>query len=357
MTAKQVYIIRHNDARGTHHNNITKLTSYHHDVTELTLEEALETDKSDALMLIMDVAPDNFDTITTLRLILKSERIKKIPILFILSSMRRVQIIQANTLGATDFLVHPVEHDEFQKKLKAIANNNIEQSWENLSATQSAALKVSLKVFEDTFENIKKGEPLRDKEIRESCDLIIKATAEEGLGAMVTAIRTHHNYTYRHSMMVSGYLVSFAMLLGIKGLDLQNIAVSGILHDIGKARVPTELLNKPSTLTVGEWEEMRKHPEYSREILKNSDCHPDVIDGCVHHHEKINGTGYPDGLADAQITNIARMVAIADVFSGLTEKRSYKKSLSNQKAYDIMLTMNDHLDMDLVAAFKPIALN
>ena len=122
MTAKKVYIIRHNDARGTHHDNISKLTSYHHDVTELTLEEALERDKSDALMLIMDVAPDNFETITALRLILKSERIKKIPILFILSSMRRVQIIQANTLGATDFLSHPIDRNEFQKKLKAICS-------------------------------------------------------------------------------------------------------------------------------------------------------------------------------------------------------------------------------------------
>lgn len=356
MTAKQVYIIRKNDARGPHNDEIIKLTSYHHDVTELTLEEAVETNLSDALMLIMDVAPDNFDTISTLRLILKNERIKKTPILFILSSMSRVQIIQATTLGATDFLSHPVERDEFQKKLKAIANNTIEQSWENLSPTQSAALKVSLKVFEDTFENINNFAPLRNKEIRESCDLIIKATAEEGLEAMVSAIRSHHNYTYRHSMMVSGYLVAFALLLGINGQDLQNMAVSGILHDIGKARVRTELLNKPTSLDDDEWVEMRRHPEHTREILKNSDCHKDVINGCVHHHEKLDGTGYPDGLKATQITDIARMVAIADVFSGLTEKRSYKKSFSNKKAYDIMLTMKGHLDMDLVAAFKPIAL-
>ncbi|MDG1859442.1 MAG: HD domain-containing protein, partial [Emcibacteraceae bacterium] len=235
-------------------------------------------------------------------------------------------------------------------------NNAIEQSWENLNPTQAAALKVSLKVFEDTFDSLKNGGPLPDKEIRESCDLLIKATAGAGIGDMLSAIRTHHNYTYRHSIMVSGYLVAFALLLGIKGQDLQNVAVGGILHDIGKSLIPAEILNKPKALNNEEWLEMCKHPEHSRTILENSTCHKDVINASIQHHEKLDGTGYPDGLKGDQISDIARMVAIADVFSGLTEKRSYKDSFSNKKAYDIMLTMDGHLDLDLVAAFRPIAL-
>lgn len=173
---------------------------------------------------------------------------------------------------------------------------------------------------------------------------------------MMSAIRTHHNYTYRHSMMVSGYLISFALLLGIRGQDLQNIAVGGILHDIGKALIPLGILDKPGPLNQEEWQEMRKHPTHSRKNMMGSDCHPSVIDGCVHHHEKLDGTGYPEGLKGDEISDIARMVAIADVFSGLTEKRSYKPSLSNKKAFDIMLSMDGHLDLDLVSAFKPIAI-
>lgn len=356
MTSKLVYIIRQGNASGFHHKKITTITSYYHDVVELTLEQALETDLSSALMLIMDVAPDNYDTISTLRIILNNQDVTEIPIFFILSSMRRIEITQANTLGATDFLSHPVDAKQYQKKLKTIANKTIEQSWENLNPTQCAALKVSLKVFEDIFNNLKKGGTLDDKEVRKCCDLLIKATADKGLSEMLSAIRTHHNYTYRHSMMVSGYLVAFAMLLGIKSQDLQNVAVGGILHDIGKAYVPLEILDKPGALNEEEWDEMRKHPVHSRKILEESNCHRDVVDGCLHHHEKLDGTGYPDGLKATGISDIARMVAIADVFSGLTEKRSYKKSFPNKKAYDIMLTMKNHLDLDLVAAFKPIAL-
>lgn len=348
--------MRQKEASGKHHKQVTKLTSYFHDVVELNLEEALEENFSDPLLIILDIAPDNYERISTLKDILGNKSLNKIPIFFILSSLRRIEIIQANNLGATDFITHPIDPKEFQKKLEAIANKTIEKSWENLNPTQTAALKVSLKVFEDTFDGIKSGNKLPDNEIRESCDLLIKATAEAGISDMMSAIRTHHNYTYRHSMMVSGYLAAFALLLGISGQDLQNVTVGGILHDIGKAHVPTELLNKPGPLTDEEWQEMKKHPAHSRKILENSNCHPDVVDGCIHHHEKLDGTGYPDGLKGDEISDIARMVSIADVFSGLTEKRSYKPSLSNQEAYDIMLGMEGHLDLDLVNAFKPIAL-
>lgn len=353
---KSVYIIRHCNANGPNHDLITTLTTCFHDVIEINLEKALKPDFTLALMIVVDVAPDNYQTISLLKNMFRSKSLINVPSFFILSSMRRREIIQANTLGATDFLSHPVDPNEYQKKLEAIANKTIEKSWENLNPTQTAALKVSLKVFEDTFDSLKKGGQLPDSEIRESCDLLIKATAEAGIGDMMSTIRTHHTYTYRHSMMVSSYLVSFALLLGIKGQDLQNIAVGGILHDIGKANVPTKILNKPGPLDQDEWAEMKKHPEHSRKTLEQSDCHPSVVDGCIHHHEKLDGTGYPDALKENEISDIARMVSIADVFSGLTEKRSYKSSLSKQKAYDIMITMKGHLDLDLVAAFKPIAL-
>ncbi|MDG1438906.1 MAG: HD domain-containing protein, partial [Emcibacteraceae bacterium] len=228
-----------------------------------------------------------------LRKLLEVDNIQNISIFFILNSMKRRELIQANALGAAEFVSHPIDPDEFQKKLKEIANNTIEQSWENLNPIQAAALKASLKVFEDTFESLRNGEPLPDKEIRESCDLLIKATAEEGIDDMLSSIRTHHNCTYRHSMMVSGYLVAFALLIGVKGQDLQNVAVGGILHDIGKALISAEILDKPTALNDQEWAEMQKHPEHSREILKNSNCHKDVIEASIHHHENLTAQDIP----------------------------------------------------------------
>lgn len=355
---KVVYIIQKDIPSGEmKHRRIVTLTSRHHDIKILNLEQALDEDFSSAIMLIVDVAPDNYDTVTALKYILRAVKEKAIPFLFVLGSMARTEIIQAQKLGPSDFTSHPVNPKDFIDKIEKIANNSIEKSWENLSKIQSAALKVSLKVFEDTFSNATQGMPLSNEELKESCDLIIEATASDGLSTMLSSIRTHHNYTYRHSMMVCGYLTTFSLMLGITGHDLQNLTACGLIHDIGKARVPLELLDKPSALNEAEWVEMRMHAEHSKEILKNSKFHPDIIDGAVHHHEKLDGSGYPDGLRGPQMRDISRMVAIADIFSGLTEKRSYKKSMTNKKALDIMFSMEGHLDMDLLNVFKPIALN
>lgn len=358
MKSKFVYIIREDKKLETKSEaSVRKLTSLYHDIRELSLEQAVDIDLTTAIMIIVDVAPIDYDTVTTLKIILKEPKNKSIPFLFIISKMERKQIIQTHILGAIDYLSHPINADNFTSKLEAIANDSIEKSWQSLSKTQEAALKVSLKVFEDTFSNIRDGKNLSNEDMRESCDLIIKATAEEGLASMISAIRTHHNYTYRHSMMVSGYLTSFGLLIGISGEELQNLTTCGLLHDIGKAKISPYLLNKPGALNDEEWVEMKKHPEHSKEILEKSDCHDDVKDGSYHHHEKLDGSGYPHGLSGSQISDIARMVAISDIFSGLTEKRSYKESMSNKKAYEIMLSMENHLDMDLLGAFKPVALN
>lgn len=336
---------------------ISTLSSRHHDIVELDFDQALNTDFSSSIMLIVDVKLEDYETIVSLKNILRKPREIFIPLFFIIGSMRRKEIIQAQSLNAADFLAHPIKNSEFLTKLKNIANNSIEKSWSNLSKFQESALKVNLKVLEDTFAKAKKGEPISNEVIRESCDLIIKAVEEDGLTDMLSAIRTHDNYTYRHSMMVSSYLSAFGLLLGMRNIDRQNMTVCGLAHDIGKVYVAPELLNKPGALTDEEWIEMKMHPVHSRKILNNSDYHPDIIDGIIHHHEKIEGGGYPDNFKGSEVSDMARMVAIADVFSGLTEKRSYKPSMSNQKAYDIMLSMDGHLDMDLLKAFKPIALD
>lgn len=353
-----VYIIRKETKCDTESCKlVSTLSSYYHDIKELDFQQALSTDFSSSIMLIVDVELDDYQTVTSLKTILKKPNELRIPLFFIIGSMRRKEIIQAQTLNATDFLAHPIKAAEFTKKLGDIANNSIEKSWSNLNKIQEAALRINLKVFEDTFTKANRGELISDEDLRESCDLIIKATEEDGLTAMMGAIRTHHNYTYRHSMMVSSYLSTFGLLLGIRNIDLQNLTTCGLIHDIGKAHVSPELLNKPGPLTDDEWVEMKMHPEHSRRILEGSGFHADIIDGAIHHHEKIDGTGYPDSLEGAGVSDMARMVAIADVFSGITEKRSYKPSMSNEKAYNIMLSMKGHLDMDLLRAFKPIAFN
>tara|TARA_R110002096_G_C14649290_1_gene726310 strand:+ start:4816 stop:5637 length:822 start_codon:yes stop_codon:yes gene_type:complete len=260
IEAGLVYIIRKETKYETKSRELVSiLSSQHHDIEELDFQQALDTDFSSSIMIIVDVTLEDYQTVSALRIILQEPKDKSIPLFFVIGSMQRKEIIQAQSLNATDFLAHPIKASEFTKKLKNIANNSIENSWSNLSAIQEATLKVSLKVFEDTFTKMEQGELISNEEMRESCDLIIKATEEGGLTTMLSAIRTHHNYTFRHSMMVSGYLSAFGLLLKMRNTDLQNVTTCGLVHDIGKANVSPELLNKPGPLTDEEWKEMKLH--------------------------------------------------------------------------------------------------
>jgi len=308
-----------------------------------------------ALLHVFDIDLGDRATVTHLQKELRAE--DSVPRLFILDSAQRRDIVQAHSLGSDDYLVRPLAHASISGVLAQLVNRSVERRWDGLSQVQSAALKVSLKVFEDSIAGVKDGAPLPVDSIKESCDLVVKATAEDGLVDWMQAVRLHHNYIYRHSMMVCGYLVAFGHHIGIRGEEMQRLTVAGMLHDLGKAFVPFELLDKPSKLDPNEWAVMQMHPSHSRDIFDSElDLHPDIADAAIHHHEKLDGTGYPDGLKGGEIRDLARMVAICDVFSGLIDKRAYKPAMPAEKAMEIMRSMQGHLDQPLVEAFAPVAM-
>ena len=349
-----VYVIRNGLEQPC---EISKLVNKYHQAQEIDILDARIHDFMDAMMIVVDIKLEGHEIITHIKEVMNNPTLLGTPSLFILSEMNRREIIQSTALGATDFITHPIKEEVFAKALGKIANEHIENMWGNLNKTQEAALKVSLKVFEDTFKHVREGKPFSQEDVREGCDLIIEATAEEGIVGWMDAVKEHHNQTYRHSMMVCGFLVSFGMILGVRGSDLQRLSICGLVHDIGKAFIPLNVLDKPGLLTDDDWIIMRSHPEYTRKIMIDSDCDPDVLDGAIHHHEKIDGTGYPDGLSGDDVSDFARMVAVADVFSGLTEKRAYKASMPALEAFEIMMGMDGHLDLDLVKAFEPVVLD
>ena len=195
-------------------------------------------------------------------------------------------------------------------------------------------------------------------EIESSCQHIREAAALGDLDQWIDALDRHHNYFFRHSMFVCGSLTFFAHAIGIRGADLDLLTVGGLLHDIGKSRVPTEILDKPGKLDEIEWEVMKKHPDYSREILLcEGDPDEIVLAMAVEHHERLDGTGYPSGLSGSRIDDHVRMTAIADVYSALIDKRAYKGSMSSEQALAIMESSRGHLDMDLLRAFKTFVLD
>jgi HD-GYP domain-containing protein (c-di-GMP phosphodiesterase class II) len=124
------------------------------------------------------------------------------------------------------------------------------------------------------------------------------------------------------------------------------------MHDIGKARIPLAILEKPGPLDENEVAVMRKHPEYGVEALGNTAVPLEMRDIILHHHELLDGSGYPHGLKGNEICDLVRILTISDIFGALLERRSYKPPFSSEAAYQILVDMGPRLDRDLVRAFK-----
>ncbi len=277
--------------------------------------------------------------------------------LFIIPTHNSDAISRLRDLDVADYLVLPIDPGELRTLAKGIINRRVERSWEALHPTKRKALKESLACFEKCFSQVRRGEPLPMEDINVSCRHIRDAAALGGLDGWIKALDDHHNYSFRHSMFVCGILTYFANAIGIVGADLEQLTVGGMLHDVGKSQVPLEILDKPGKLDDGEWKIMRNHPEHSREILlSNQGLDADTVAMAVNHHEKLDGTGYPDGLSGAQISDHVRLTAIADVYSALIDKRSYKEAMGQEAALDLMAKFVGHLDMDLLGAFRSFVL-
>lgn len=161
-------------------------------------------------------------------------------------------------------------------------------------------------------------------------------------------------YTYTHSVNVFVFSLSLAQRSGTRQTNLMREVGEGLLlHDVGKSRIDPAIVNSKGKLTPDEWQEMRKHPQYGYEILAEHGGMTDIaLDIVLHHHEKLNGKGYPDGLMGDEISPFVRMCTIADIFDALTTRRSYKEAMESFAALKLMLTeMGPDLDPVLVRAF------
>jgi HD domain len=154
----------------------------------------------------------------------------------------------------------------------------------------------------------------------------------------------------------TGVAVAFGRHLGFSSEDKQRLAFAGLLHDIGKAGVPVAILEKPSPLGGEEVAAMRQHPLLGFEVLRRMrGLDPEMLNMVVHHHEYLDGSGYPHGLEGRELSDLVRMMTIADVFGALIERRAYKAPLSFDAAYQILENMGPRLDADLVREFRPFA--
>lgn len=166
-------------------------------------------------------------------------------------------------------------------------------------------------------------------------------------------LKEHDNYTFQHSVSVCALLVSFARGLGLERGLIKEIAIGGLLHDVGKAKVPDEILNKPAKLTEAEFAKMKSHVVQSIVILQNTPGVSQIaLDVAGQHHERFDGTGYPNKLKGEEISLYGRMGAIVDVYDAITSERVYHKGMAPTAALGRLLEWSKyHFDPALVRAY------
>jgi putative nucleotidyltransferase with HDIG domain len=173
-------------------------------------------------------------------------------------------------------------------------------------------------------------------------------------GALVSLARlkTRDDYSYMHSVAVCALMVSLARRIGLNEAECREAGQAGLLHDIGKALMPLEVLNKPGKLTEAEFAVMREHPQKGHQMLTEGRATSSVtLDVALHHHERIDGTGYPNRLGGDAIDRFARMGAICDVYDAITSNRPYKAGWDPATSVARMATWKGHFDTALFAAF------
>lgn len=287
-----------------------------------------------------------------------AEGLKNVPILAIADADDASSMEKAKHAPADAYQTRPLLKSKFLEAVSGLANRSVERSWEELPPLQAAVLKETVSIFRDSYNSVREGLPLPIANIEKSCEPMIEAVSGNQFGGILRGVRDHDDYTYVHSLRVSIHLSLLGHAMGIRGRDLKTLAVGGLMHDIGKARVPLEVLNKPARLTDQEWPKMKAHVLHSKKIIERT---PDISRGikaiALQHHEKLNGAGYPYGIKGAELNDLARMASIVDIYGALTDRRAYKPAFSVEKAMPIMLSMKDELDQGLVKLFANLLMD
>ncbi len=261
-------------------------------------------------------------------------------------------------LGARAVLRKPFRVGSFLQCVSSTLNRKVEASWEDFEPVQRQALQNTLNVFNGIADTISGNSELRFGKIKDGCAPLVEAVSNAHFSEVLSGVRDYDNYTYAHSLRVATFIAIFGHGIGLRDDDLKILTSGGLMHDVGKIGIPRGILNKPGKLDDGEWHTMRSHVPRTMDILRSAVGVPSgALVVAEQHHEKLDGTGYPHGRKGAEINNLARMAAICDVFSALTDRRVYKAPMAAEKALSIMSNMHGALDQYLVRLFREMLLD
>ncbi|WP_051280729.1 HD-GYP domain-containing protein [Anaerovorax odorimutans] len=227
--------------------------------------------------------------------------------------------------------------------VKSIIDNDLKRSTISGVKEIFSSLEKNTQFTQDDFKSVSKM----------ANDLVLNILSNDELLINMIELKSHSNYTYYHCLCVSIISVVIGIKHELEYADLVNLATCGLLHDIGKAMIPIEILDKPSYLTDEEFEIIKTHPGCAKLLLEaNKNISYEMLNSIKGHHEKFDGSGYPDGLSGYDIPLFSRIIAIADVYDALTSQRAYRKAWFPSDAIEYMMgCAESHFDTDLLKTF------
>lgn len=241
------------------------------------------------------------------------------------------------------------------QSILAAANKQTEQS-DLVSELQRAAniCERSRDAVVSMFSNVRMGKAVDIQQVETALNEMTESVMRHP-GALISLARLKQvdEYTYMHSVAVSALMMALARQMQFDEEQMREAGLAGLLHDLGKMAIPESILNKPTSLTDTEFERIRMHPLYGARYLKRgiSSVSPEVQDACLHHHEKIDGSGYPHKLTHEEIGLLSRMTAVCDVYDAVTSDRPYKKGWGPSEAIQRMAQWHGHFDPQVFQAF------
>jgi len=307
--------------------------------------------------VIVDINLRSPESVQRVRNKLSSRAYSDMPRLFVLAEALHHATMQAWALGATDTIARPFSAADMLQRIRASfpANDGYDETDRGKQLNRGVAAGHDVMVA--MFEKLPAGHALTMNDIIAAESKILKAIKHSSLREWLTAVGCHHNDSYRHCLFVTGFAVGFALHLGMRDDDQHRLVRAALLHDVGKAFVPASLLDKQGKLTADEITILRQHPRRGYEALAGQGGFPpEMLDVILHHHEFLDGSGYPNALRSEQISDIVRLTTIVDIYAALIERRAYRPAFPHARAFAIMENMGPKLDQQLLQAFRPVAM-
>lgn len=258
-------------------------------------------------LILLDIRMPELDGFEVCRQLKAQENTRDVPIIFVSSATETHEKVHGFKVGAVDFVTKPYQREELLARVRThLELNRLRNKLEDLVDERTSALKQS------------------EQKLRRSL--------LESVTALAATVEMRDPYTAGHQRRVAELAVAMAQTLHLSEDEIEGIHLASVVHDVGKIRVPAEILSKPGRLSVLEMGIIKEHPQNGYDLLKNIDFPWPIAQIVYQHHERIDGSGYPQGLKGKQILLSAQLVGVADVVESMISHRPYRAGLGLETA-------------------------